>query len=117
MNGMIRVVSQPLSTPFNSTSATASSSSSTSSAAVTTKNADTITTLMVPANQLGKAISELRSQGFGIDNQYSFTSLRGGGSTPGGDKHQVLLILTSSGKSLNDVVSALNKIAPTMPYR
>jgi hypothetical protein len=36
-------------------------------------------------------------QGFGVDNQYSFTSLRGGGSTPIGDKNQVLLILTSSG--------------------
>jgi hypothetical protein len=72
---------------------------------------------MVPANQLDKAISELKSQGFGIDNQYSFTSLRGGGSTPGGDKHQVLLVLTSSGKSIDEVVSALNKIAPTMPYR
>ena len=36
-------------------------------------------------------------QGFGVDNQYSFTSLRGGGSTPVGDKNRVLLILTSSG--------------------
>ena len=72
---------------------------------------------MVLADQLGKAISELKSQGFGIDNQYSLTSLRGGGSTAGGDKHQVLLILTSSSKGQNEVVSALSKIAPTMPYR
>jgi len=56
-------------------------------------------------------------QGFGVDNQYSFTSLRGGGSIPVGDKNQVLLILTSSGKCLNEVVSAVNKIAPTMLYR
>ncbi len=63
------------------------------------------------------AAAALKNQGFGIDNQYSFTSLRGGGSTPGGDKHQVLLVLTSSGKGLNEVVSALHKIAPTMPYR
>jgi hypothetical protein len=43
-----------------------------------------------PANQLGRAISELKSEGFGIDNnQYSFTSLRSGGdSTEGADKHQ-----------------------------
>jgi plastocyanin len=112
MNGTIRVVKQPLSTSFNTTT-----NASTSLAAVTTKKADTITTLMVPANQLGKAISGLKSQGFGIDNQYSFTSLRGGGSTAGGDKNQVLLVLTSSGKGLNEVISALNKIAPTMPYK
>jgi plastocyanin len=114
MNGTIRVVKQPLSTSFNTTTNT---SSSTSPAAVTTKKADTITTLMVPANQLGIAISGLKNQGFGIDNQYSFTSLRGGGSTAGGDKNQVLLVLTSSGKGLNEVISALNKIAPTMPYK
>lgn len=117
MNGTIRVVKQPLNTPFNNTSVNTSSSSTSQAAAITTRKADTITTLMVPANQLDKAISELKSQGFGIDNQYSFTSLRGGGSTPGGDKHQVLLVLTSSGKSIDEVVSALNKIAPTMPYR
>jgi plastocyanin len=117
MNGTIRVVKQPLNTPFNNTSVNTSSSSTSQAAATTTRKADTITTLMVPANQLDKAISELKSQGFGIDNQYSFTSLRGGGSTPGGDKHQVLLVLTSSGKSIDEVVSALNKIAPTMPYR
>jgi plastocyanin len=117
MNGTIRVVKQPLNTPFNNTSVNTSSSSTSQAAAITTKNTDTITTLMVPANQLDKAISELKSQGFGIDNQYPFTSLRGGGSTPGGDKHQVLLVLTSSGKSIDEVVSALNKIAPTMPYR
>jgi plastocyanin len=117
MNGTIRVVKQPLNTPFNNTSVNTSSSSTSQAAAITTRKADTITTLMVPANQLDKAISEFKSQGFGIDNQYSFTSLRGGGSTPGGDKHQVLLVLTSSGKSIDEVVSALNKIAPTMPYR
>jgi hypothetical protein len=59
----------------------------------------------------------LKDQGFGIDNQYTFKSLRGGGSAAGGDKQQVLLVLmTSSGKNLNEVVSALSKISPTMPY-
>ncbi len=111
MNGTLRILSQPLSTSFNITANTSSPP------AATTKSVDTITTLMVPANQLGKAASGLKSQGFGIDNQYSFISLRGGGSTAGGDKHQVLLVLTSSGKSLNEVISALNKLAPTMPYK
>ena len=43
-------------------------------------------------------------------------SLRGGGSATGGDRNQVLLVLTSSGKNLNEVISALSNIVPTMPY-
>ena len=119
MNGTITVVNQPLFTSFNTTTASATSLSSVAartSTTNTTKNVDTITTLMVPANLLNKAISEIKSQGFGIDNQYPFKSLRGGGSSPGEDKNQILLVLTSSDKSLNEVIAALNKISPTMPY-
>ena len=105
MNGTITVVDQSLSTPFNNTSSS-----------VTRNNVDTITTLMVPANIHDKIVSALQDQGFGIDNQYPFASLRGGGSTAGGDKNQVLLVLTSSGKNLNEVISALSSIVPTMPY-
>jgi plastocyanin len=110
MNGTVTVVDQPLSTSFN-TNTTASPSSS-----GTANNVDTIATLMVPANIRDKIVSALQGQGFGIDNQYPFTSLRGGGSTTGGDKNQVLLVLTSSGKNLNEVISALSNIVPTMPY-
>ena len=118
MNGTLTVVNQPLSTSFNNTTTTASSTSSSVAATITnaTKNVDIITTLMVPANLLDKAVSEIKGQGFGIDNQYPFKSLRGGGSSAGGDKNQILLVLTSSGKSLNEVISALNKVSPTMPY-
>ena len=105
MNGTVTVVDQSLSTPFNNTSSS-----------VTRNNVDTITTLMVPANIHDKIVSALQGQGFGIDNQYPFASLRGGGSTAGGDKNQVLLVLTSSGKNLNEVISALSSIVPTMPY-
>jgi plastocyanin len=112
MNGTVTVVDQSLTTPLNTTTTTASSSG-----APNNNNVDTIATLMVPANILDKVVSEAKGQGFGIDNQYPFASLRGGGSTPGGDKNQVLLVLTSSGKNLNEVVSALSNIAPTMPYR
>ena len=108
MNGTLTVVNQPITTSFNTTASTLSAA---------TKNVDTIATLMVPANQLNKTAVGLKSQGFGIDNQYAFTSLRGGGSTAGGDKNQVLLVLTSSGKNLNEVISALNKIIPAMPYK
>ena len=114
MNGTLTVVNQPLTTSFNNTTTTANTRSPTVTTA--TNNVDTISTLMVPANQLDKAISEIKGQDFGIDNQYPFASLRGGGSTAGGDKNQVLLVLTSSGKNLNEVISALSSIVPTMPY-
>jgi hypothetical protein len=72
---------------------------------------------MVPSRLLGNTVSNLKSQGFTIDNQYSFMSLRGGGSAAGGDKQQVLLVLTSSGKNLNQVTSALAQVASTLPYK
>jgi plastocyanin len=123
MNGSITVVNQPLDTNFNittnaaSTSATSSSSQASSSSAGTgSNNIDTIATLMVPSRLLGKTISDLKSQGFTIDNQYPL-SLRGGGLQSGGEKQQVLLVLTSSGKNLNQVTSALAQVASTLPYK
>ena len=106
MNGTLTVINQPLSNSFNTTSSTPA----------TSNNIDTVSTIIVPAMKLDKVSSDLRNQGFGIDNQYPFKSLRGGGGTTGGDKNQVMLVLTSSGKSLNQVISALNKIVPTMGY-
>ena len=106
MNGTLTVINQPLSNSFNTTSSTAA----------TSNNIDTVSTIIVPAKLLDKVSSDLRSQGFGIDNQYPFKSLRGGGGTTGGDKNQVMLVLTSSGKNLNQVISALNKVVPTMGY-
>jgi plastocyanin len=106
MNGTLTVINQPNSNSFNSTSSTAA----------TTTNIDTISTIIVPAKLLAKVSSDLKGQGLGIDNQYPFKSLRGGGGTTGGDKNQVMLVLTSSGKSLNEVISALNKVVPTMGY-
>jgi hypothetical protein len=52
-----------------------------------------------------------------IDSQYPFTSLRGGGSASGGDKQQVLLILSNGGKNLNEVTSGLAQVASTLPYK
>jgi plastocyanin len=116
MNGSIAVVNQPLDTIFNSTGTnSAGSSSSTSSG--TNNNPDTVATLMVPSRLLGNTVSNLNSQGFTIDNQYPFLSLRGGGSQSGGEKQQILLVLTSSGKNLNQVTSALAQVAATLPYK
>lgn len=106
MNGTLIVINQPLSNSFNTTSSTPA----------TSNNIDTVSTIIVPAKILDKISSDLKNQGFGIDNQYPFKSLRGGGGTTGGDKNQAMLVLTSSGKSLNQVISALNKVVPTMGY-
>jgi plastocyanin len=115
MNGTVTAVNQPLTTTFNTT--TAATSSSTGTGVPNNNNIDTITTLMVPSKLLDKTISELKSQGFTIDNQYPFRSLRGAGSQSGGDPQQVLLVLTSSGKNLNQVTSALTQIAAALPYK
>jgi plastocyanin len=118
MNGTVTVVNQPLATTFNAT--TTAASSSTGAGAPNNNNnnnIDTITTLMVPSKLLDKTISDLKNQGFTIDNQYPFKSLRGGGSVTGGDKQQVLLVLASSGKNLNQVISALANVVSTLPYK
>ena len=118
MNGTVTVVNQPLSTNFNTTNtATNGSILSSSLAGRASHSIDTITTLMVPSKLLDKTISDLKSQGFTIDNQYPFASLHGGGSATGGDKRQVLLVLTSSGKNLNQVTSALAQVAAALSYR
>jgi plastocyanin len=114
MNGTITVVNQPLATVFNTTAYAASPSTTKPGGSA---NPDTVGTLMVPSSLLDKTVSDLKSQGFAIDNQYPFMSLRGGGSAAGGDKQQVLLVLTSSGKNLNQVTSALAQVAATLPYK
>ena len=109
MNGTIEVVNQPLSNSFNTTSSATTSTT-------TSNNIDTIGAIIVPAKIVDKVSSDLKGQGLGIDNQYPFKSLRGGGSTTGGDKNQVMLVLTSSGKSLNEFISVLHTVGPTMGY-
>ena len=104
MNGTITVIKQPQAVSFNNTT-------------TANNNIDTISMLITPANIADKIISDLKSKGFAIDSQYPFMSLRGGGSTPGGDKQQILLVLTSSGKTLNEVTSALSQVDATLPYK
>jgi hypothetical protein len=82
----------------------------------TSANADTLVAYMVPAKELDKRVAEFKSEGIGIDSTYSFKSLRGGGSEAGGDTQEYLLVLASSGKDLNEEISALHKVTSTMPY-
>ena len=48
---------------------------------------------------------------------YKLNGTGGAGSQSRGDKQQVLLVLTSSGKSLNQVTSALAQVESTLPYK
>jgi plastocyanin len=114
MNGTIIVVNQPLATTFNTT---ATASSSAGGQTSNNNNIDTVALLITPAKLLDKTISGLKSQSIMIDSQYPFTSLRGGGSASGGDKQQVLLVLSSAGKNLNQVTSGLAQVASTLPYK
>jgi plastocyanin len=101
LNGTITVTKQP---------------SLLSSSTTISNNIDTVAAFMVPLNQQDKLISEFKSKGFGIDSTHVFNSVRrGGGGESCGDTQESLLILTSSGKTLNEVVSALQGLAPTMP--
>ena len=103
LNGTITVARLP---PLSTTTSSSSNSNS----------IDTVAAFMVPLNQQDKLISEFKSKGFGIDSTHAFRSVRGGtGGETCGDIQESLLTLTSSGKSLNEVISALQGIAPTMP--
>ena len=113
MNGTITVVNQPLTATFNATSTGSLSAGGQTS----NNNIDTVALLITPANLLNKTVSGLKSQGIMIDSQYPFTSLRGGGSASGGDKQQVLLVLSSAGKNLNQVTSGLAQVVSTLPYK
>jgi plastocyanin len=118
MNGTVTVVNQPLATTFNTTGIPTNTTSSSAGGQISTNNnINTVAILITPANLLDKTISGLKSQGITIDSQYPFISLRGGGSASGGDKQQVLLVLTSSGKNLNQVTSALAQVASALPYK
>jgi len=104
LNGTLTVVHQA--SPISN----ANESSSTTGA-----NIDTLVPFMVPANQEEKLISEFKSLGFGVDSTYTFKSIRGDVSEGCGDKNESLIVLTSSGKTLDKAISALKQLAPTMP--
>ncbi len=99
MNGTIRVTSQPNS--LSSTNLTA--------AAV---NPVTVGTYMVPAMNLDQYISALTSKGFSIDSTHTFNDLRGGQEGTGPE--QTMIVWTSSGKELDQVVAALKEITPSL---
>jgi plastocyanin len=105
MNGTITVVNQP-------SSISASKQNTTTGASIT--NIDTVGTYMVPAKDLGKDIAELTNRGLSVDNTFTYKDSRGGQKGTGPE--QTLVVWTSSGLTLDKVISALKAITPTLPY-
>jgi plastocyanin len=72
-------------------------------------NADTAGVLMVPTMDTGKYVQDLRSKGFAIDSTHNFEDIRA-------DDQQTLLVWTTSGIDLDQVVSTLQELTPQLPY-
>lgn len=72
-------------------------------------NADTAGVLMVPAADLGMYVQDLKDNGFAVDSTQDFSDIRAG-------DRQVLLVWTTSGIDLGQVVSTLQRITPNLPY-
>jgi plastocyanin len=107
MNGTITAVNQQNSNANlpNMSTATAPSSNSTG----TLGEDDTAGTLMVPTADSDMYIQDLTSKGFTLDSTYNFNDIRSG-------DEQTLLVWTTSGKNLNEIIPALQEITPQLPY-
>jgi plastocyanin len=99
MNGTINAVDQV--NPLSNSNATGA-------------NPDTVGTYMVPSKDLDQHISTLTSKGFTIDSTHTFEDLRGGQKGTGPE--QTLIVWTTSGMNLDQVISALEEITPSLPY-
>jgi hypothetical protein len=75
---------------------------------------DTVGALMVPSMMVQSVEDEMRNAGFGIDSMHAFTDLRGGQEDTGDE--QVLLVWTSTGKSLDEITSYLGEVSEGLPY-
>jgi plastocyanin len=72
-------------------------------------NADTAGVLMVPASDVDTYTQELKNNGFAVDSTQNFNDIRAG-------DEQVLLVWTTSGIDLDNVISTLQRITQTLPY-
>jgi plastocyanin len=102
MNGTIDVVSQQ---GPNASSTSASNSINSTS----TQGSDTTGVLMVPKSDIDTYVQDLENSGFAIDSTQDFNDIRAG-------DQQVLLVWTTSGISLDKVVSTLQGITQNLPY-
>jgi plastocyanin len=103
MDGTIDVVSQQ--------GPNASSTSASNSMNSTSIQGSDVTTgvLMVPKSDIDTYVQDLENSGFAIDSTQDFNDIRAG-------DQQVLLVWTTSGISLDKVVSTLQGITENLPY-
>lgn len=72
-------------------------------------NSDTAGVLMIPASDVDTYTQELKNNGFAVDSTQNFNDIRAG-------DEQVLLVWTTSGIDLDNVISTLQRITQTLPY-
>jgi plastocyanin len=112
MRGNITVISEANSN--GSTASISSGDNSANSTSASVKNGDTAGVLMVPTQDIGNYVQDLKSKGFAVDSTYDFKDLRGGQKGTGDE--QALLVWSTSGMDLSEVISALQDITPELPY-
>jgi len=106
MNGTIDVVSQQGSDANAMVNASPSNGVNPTSVK---GNADTAGVLMVPVSDVDTYVQDLENSGFVIDSTHGFSDIRAG-------DQQVLLVWTTSGLDLDQVVSTLQRITQGLPY-
>jgi plastocyanin len=72
-------------------------------------NPDTRGVLMVPASDLETYVQELKNSRFTLESTEDFSDIRAG-------DQQVLLVWTTSGIDLVQVISTLQRLTPDLPY-
>jgi plastocyanin len=77
-------------------------------------NIDTVGMLMVPTQNEQAYVSDLQNRGFAIDSTHNFEDLRGGQSGTG--DVQTLIVWTTSGMSLSDIIANLQGFTSGLPY-
>lgn len=107
MNGTITVVAQQ---GLNDAAITTTpAANSVNSSASIPGNADTAGVLMVPTEETETYTQDLTSKGFVVETTHNFNDIRSG-------DQQTLLVWTSSGMNLNQVIPTLKEITSGLPY-
>jgi len=126
MKGDVVVIDQqnkllPSKISYNSNSSKQSTSSddpksTLSSTGLNNKDIQTIGVYMVPTKELKSYISDFQKNGFSIDSTHTFKDVRG--IARGTNSEQTLLVWTAGPDlSLDNIISALKEITPTLPYK
>jgi plastocyanin len=112
MRGNVTVISEANLDGSTTTISSGDNSANSTSGAV--NNGDTAGVLMVPTQDIGNYVQDLKSKGFAVDSTHNFKDLRGGQKGTGDE--QALLVWSASGMDLSKVISALQDITPKLPY-